>query len=969
MLHIPYLASLVSSNIFTHHNLRSDANRLSQIFSASYLCALRRSLSLERDLKKHYIFFLIMLLTASNIMPHFIKLSEGDLGYENSGMLLQTDIFRGSFIPESLVGVGLNAPIQISFSVTPIMGTSNTTIKIFLPSDIVDLVDGDLEWKGDVGKDETVTLKFTMKVTVETDSYIRAYVTSYINGSIVARYYYQRIQKLEVSSMVQVGNQALLGASSQTTRDGQSVGETQGSVESPAPGYINVYGYWNYQNEVGGYSPMRYCTVKLFDSDLSNDHVLLGTTNTDANGYYSFTSINNYDGPGEGTLDIFVEVYAESTAATTKDDSNNLYFSYSSKLDDVADGNHNFGTLVPTSLNDAWQAVDAVITECQWINTRVSWTRSQILIKWPVGTWPQHVYQYVISTGAITADWIELPNKATASWDHVVVHHEYGHAVMVAAYGWNRNNMPPTAHGGESHYVFSEKDGGFAIIEGWAEFMQCAVDNDPSNLADWSGGHGGNIETNDWYNCIDTGDMDGEIIEGSTASILWDILDPANDDGLSMGFDEIWVVFKNDRPGNIQVFWNAWFPRGYDYRQQMRAIYYTYGINKDMFEPPVRISTNTYTSIFPSVAASGSYVYVAWMDYAPVSGSGSAAEVWLRVSSNNGATFSSPIRISYNTYESQCPSVAASGTYVYVAWHDFTPVSGSGSEPEIWLRVSSNNGASFGSPIRISTNAYYSGYPSVSASGSYVYVAWMDSTPVSGSGSQPEIWIRVSSNNGGSFGSPIRISTNAYESSYPSVSASGTYVYVAWQDTTPVSGSGSAPEVWLRVSSNNGGSFGSAIRISTNTYASGLPSVSASGTYVYVAWQDTTPVSGSGGNYEIWMRLSSNSGTSFGSPIRISTNTYDSVNPSVAASGSYVYVAWQDKTPVSGSGSEYEIWLLVSSNNGASFGSAIRMSTNTYRSDNPSVVAFGSYVYVAWQDKTPVSGSGTLPEIWLRVGS
>jgi len=167
----------------------------------------------------------------------------------------------------------------------------------------------------------------------------------------------------------------------------------------------------------------------------------------------------------------------------------------------------------------------------------------------------------------------------------------------------------------------------------------------------------------------------------------------------------------------------------------------------------------------------------------------------------NATTFGSPIRISYNTYDSVDPSVAASGSYVYVAWHDYTPVSGSGSEPEIWLRVSSNNGASFGPAIRISTNTDRSSDPSVAAYGTYVYVAWSDFTPVSGSGGLPEIWMRVSSNNGATFGSPIRISTNTGFSGYPSVAASGSYVYVAWGDWTSVSGSGSASEIWLRVGS------------------------------------------------------------------------------------------------------------------------------------------------------------------------
>jgi hypothetical protein len=335
----------------------------------------------------------------------------------------------------------------------------------------------------------------------------------------------------------------------------------------------------------------------------------------------------------------------------------------------------------------------------------------------------------------------------------------------------------------------------------------------------------------------------------------------------------------------------------------------------------------------------------------------------------HATTFGSAIRITTNTGFSGYASVAASGSYVYVAWEDDTPVTGSGSAPEIWLRVSSNNGGSFGSPLRISYNAHPSLYASVAASGSYVYVAWEDFTPVTGSGTGAEIWLRVSSNHGASFGSAIRITTNTGFSERPSVAAYGSYVYVAWEDNTPVTGSGTQPEIWTRASSNYGASFGSPVRITTNTGKSQYASVAAVGSYVYVAWEDTTPVTGSGAAYEIWLRVSSNYGGSFGSPIRITTNTGGSVCPSVAAVGSYVYVAWGDNTDVPSSGGSWEIWMRVSSNNGASFGSAIRLTTNTGSSLYPSVAAVGSYVYVAWHDDTPVTGSGSVPEIWLRVGS
>jgi hypothetical protein len=387
------------------------------------------------------------------------------------------------------------------------------------------------------------------------------------------------------------------------------------------------------------------------------------------------------------------------------------------------------------------------------------------------------------------------------------------------------------------------------------------------------------------------------------------------------------------------------------------------------FGSAVRITTNTGDSAAPSVAAVGNYVYVAWQDNTPVAGSGAAPEIWLRVSSNSGVSFGSAIRLSTNTGWSVDPSVAAAGSYVYVAWMDNTPVTGSGSAYEIWLRVSSNNGASFGSPIRLTTNTGYSECPSVCAIGNYVYVAWQDNTPVTGSGSAFEIWLRESSNNGGSFGTAVRLTTNTGMSDQASVVAVGSNVYVTWEDNTPVTGSGSAYEIWLRVSSNNGASFGSAIRITTNTGVSGDPSVAAVGSNVYVAWDDNTPVTGSGGSYEIWLRVSSNSGASFGSAVRLTTNTGASLYPSVAAAGSNVYVAWEDDTQVTGSGTYNEVWLRISSNSGASFGSAVRLTTNTGISQYPSVAAAGSNVYVAWEDNTPVTGSGSAFEIWSRAGS
>ncbi len=340
-----------------------------------------------------------------------------------------------------------------------------------------------------------------------------------------------------------------------------------------SPGNITIVGRFLYVNENGGYSPGRHVLVKFYDAEAGTDEYL-GYDYTDDNGNFSFTC-NNDDGWLQDGRDIYVKIYAYNNAAKATTDGGSQYVGKTGTKSDVPDGTVDFGTLVPTVYNEAWQAVDAAWSERVWIDGQVGWTRSQVTIKWPSGTWPSYTWTYNSSTGEIVSQYMKLPNKSTASWDHVTVHHGYAHAVMIEAYGTNHFNLPPTTYSA-SHWVSKETDEGFAILEGWAEFMQSVVDNDADNLQDY----GQNIETNDWYNKQDSGDFDGDIIEGSFASILWDIFDPANDDSLNMGFDEIWTIMLNDRPGSIHAIWDSWFARGYNYLSAMNAIFWEHGIDK-----------------------------------------------------------------------------------------------------------------------------------------------------------------------------------------------------------------------------------------------------------------------------------------------------------------------------------------------------------------------------------------------------
>ena len=506
-----------------------------------------------------------------------------------SPMPKQDDPFKGSFAGSQIPS--LNQVVQITFSVSPEQDMPNSTIKFFLPPD-VELVAGDLEWYGDLKKDQHLTINVSIKVAEKVEQHIKAEAITYIDGIKVSRSYYflvSTVDKINSSPITGPEGTLMMQTPAKSVDTGNSTSSASSQAEVNSPGNITIVGRWVYVNEDGGYSPMRNVLVKFYDSETLSDEYL-GYDYTDNNGDYSFTC-NNDDGWLQGGRDVYVHVWAYNAAAKATTGGGSQYIATTETKDDVSDGTVDFGTLVPTSSNEAWQAVDAALSEYRWIHNQVSWTRSRITIKWPTGDW-------AYSTG----DGILLCNKATFAWDHVTVHHEYGHCVQWTAYG---NAWPPCTI--VSHWIGMESEVGFAILEGWAEFMQCVVDNDPNNLQ----GGGGNIETNNWYNWQDSGDLDGDIIEGCIASILWDIFDPANDDGLNMGFDEIWTIMLNDDPGSIHTIWTKWFDRGYGHSQALWQIYRNYGINKDTTDP-TEVSGLNSTSHLTSTWSNDPTIDVAW---------------------------------------------------------------------------------------------------------------------------------------------------------------------------------------------------------------------------------------------------------------------------------------------------------------------------------------------------------------------
>jgi len=359
-----------------------------------------------------------------------------------------------------------------------------------------------------------------------------------------------------------------------------------GALQS-ATGTVTVTGtlwYWDRWDVV---KPMRDVLVYLVDYEYGerDDEIVAGCF-TDYGGHFYFT-VNNDDGPGEGGRDLYVLVHSENGAAYCKPLVWFFVERYVFKLqvgEDLPDGYvHNFGNQAPNEDNEAFEAIDACLEERDWVYSRTYWQiPKKIEVVYPTED-IAHAHGYSIHLPE------RLVNPPQSDWDSFVVYHEYAHCIMYTLYGhWPPGDIV------RPHWPYNETNLGHAMNEGWAEFMQCVVHNVPAALWCTYDSHGGHIETNDFQNWLDTGDMDGDVIEGCVASIFWDMWDyrvgesESDHDFMCVPFNEIFDVLRDDQPDDIHQFWNSWslrYPSLDDSMGPLCTIYWYHGIDKDTYAP------------------------------------------------------------------------------------------------------------------------------------------------------------------------------------------------------------------------------------------------------------------------------------------------------------------------------------------------------------------------------------------------
>ena len=244
------------------------------------------------------------------------------------------------------------------------------------------------------------------------------------------------------------------------------------------------------------------------------------------------------------------------------------------------------------------------------------------------------------------------------------------------------------------------------------------------------------------------------------------------------------------------------------------------------------LSNNAGISQYPRLAVNGSEVYVVWQDETP-----GKACVFIRTSTDGGATWNAARRLSNNIGGAFTPRIALDSPNVYVVWQDHT----SGTA-EVYFRTSTDGGLTWAAARKVSNNAGASCTPDIAVSGTNVYVVWNDDTP-----GNYEIHFRRSTDGGATWLTVQRLTNNAGASAEPVIAVNGPTILVVWHDDTP-----GVNEIFWRITGDRGATWDSVRNLSNNSGSSCDPNIAADSASVFVVWEDYTP-----GNDEIYLKYSS----------------------------------------------------------------------------------------------------------------
>ena len=400
----------------------------------------------------------------------------------------------------------------------------------------------------------------------------------------------------------------------QTTADsreataGATDNRTVTSSVSVTNNHATIDGWVFYQNQSGDMKPSPRTTVILRKrTTLVPTNKNISVTKTNESGYYSFQiDVANWESniDGNDRLRLRVQALAHNTAVNVVNFWQNQGTANGNTYTVNNDGDINRGqgherfnfSITSEAERRAFMIANWSLEVHDFTMNRTDWARRTFRVRYPAVKEGQAQFKSPFEKIVLGREvfWNRSDTRN-------VVHHENGHSVMSGLFDYRGWQAPEVRTWGGTHCIYTETARIFAWYEGWAQFIEAAVIDNP-------GVHRRSIETERYFNNTnlggacpsgDTGDLDGKIVEGAIASILWDTYDEANEphdeingtlgevfDAVNETDNAAWGRVSNQgRTRDIHDFFIQYTDNHPDRYQDLREIYFHYGIHKpDRFE-------------------------------------------------------------------------------------------------------------------------------------------------------------------------------------------------------------------------------------------------------------------------------------------------------------------------------------------------------------------------------------------------
>ena len=197
-----------------------------------------------------------------------------------------------------------------------------------------------------------------------------------------------------------------------------------------------------------------------------------------------------------------------------------------------------------------------------------------------------------------------------------------------------------------------------------------------------------------------------------------------------------------------------------------------------------------------------------------------------------------------------------------------------------------------------------------------------------------DIFFAKSIDGGITFGSPKILSASSLgQSAFPAIAQNGNYTYVVWQSSNSLNST-----IFFTKSSNGGSSFENPLRISQGSN-SAFPQIAVSGSHVYSTWIEKSVNEST----NIVITSSPDAGKSFVTPIQITHHAGNSGIPKIISTGAKVYLVWEDN-----SNGNFQIFLSKSRDYGATFETPHVLSNTIGQSGTPQMFVSDNNIYAVW---------------------